>query len=76
MTRLTIRQIHARLMADPRVDDVEDEGIAEPGRFFVHLKRQWYWSDDPWDRSRQSKSFASFSEAKAGLRKYVGQREG
>ena len=62
---LTKNQV-AKLKADPRVADVENEGMDE-GRFFVHLKTSYFWPA-PYSDQR-TKSFGSYKEAAAMLKR-------
>lgn len=62
-----IREELQRQRAHPKVDEVENEGMDED-RFFVHLRAEWTWTDDPCCE-HQTRSFASVREAEEWLRK-------
>lgn len=53
-----------KLMANPRVDDVENEGCDE-GRFFVHLNSEWVF--DVVDQTH-SATFGNFKDATAAVK--------
>lgn len=56
----------AKIKADPRVDDVEAEGMDE-GRFFVHLKPGFDWRTDP-QEIRRTCSFGAYRDVVKALR--------
>lgn len=51
----------AKLIATGKVAEVENEGMDE-GRFFVHLKRPYYWAKYGDDEQR-TQSFGGYREA-------------
>lgn len=59
----------AKLMATGKVDEIENEGMDE-GRFFVHLKRPYYWAKYGDDEQR-TKSFGGYREAAKALKQVV-----
>ncbi len=68
---ITARQV-LQLLADPRVVDVEAEGLDE-GRFFVHLYPAFDFGVDPHNVIR-TKSFTSYREARDAVSKTKGVR--
>lgn len=63
---ITARQVQ-QLLANPRVADVEAEGLDE-GRFFVHLNGHFDFGTDPCGVIR-TKSFESYAEARDAISK-------
>lgn len=55
-----------KLQSFEMVVDVEDEGMDE-GRFFVHLRSLYSWSNNC---VMHTKSFGSYEDALAALRKF------
>jgi len=59
---------------DYRIDEVEgEEGGFEEGRIIIHLKKEWCWPPPYSSKSDplRSKSFASYRDAKAMLRRVI-----
>lgn len=57
-----------KLKATGKVDDVENEGMDE-GRFFVHLTQAWEYP--PPYYGQRTKSFGSFREAQAMVKRAI-----
>ena len=54
------------LAKHPAIEEIEDNGIAEEGRFFVHLIEGYQWGV-PYEG--RSKSFASIKDAREMLKR-------
>jgi len=74
MPKLICESKYSSLDNDPRVDEVEgEEGGFEEGRIVIHLKKEWCYPppySSKFDPLR-SKSFGSYRDAKAMLRRVI-----
>jgi hypothetical protein len=57
------------LRRDPRVEDIENEGCDDE-RFFVHLKTEWSYTQDP-RAVTHSQSFSRAADAVKAVRSAV-----